>query len=118
VSAAVGELVCLRSIFGESALCVLEPVCSGVAILGSKEHVSLSVESRVSGVIPGIGEALLLGVALVASSGSDVHDLMEHGHSKRQNTGIVLHLKGQGADTDVGGTFLNSVTAPEGTDIS
>jgi len=116
-SGAVAKPVWL-SIFGESGASVLEPVCSGVAILGSKEHVSLSVEYRLRGVVLGIGEALLLGVALVASSGSDVHDLMEHGHSKRQNTLIVFPFKGQGADTDVGGTALNAVTTPEGYDIS
>jgi len=101
---AVGPLV-LLSIFVERRASILEPVCSGVAILGSKVHISCSVESSSFRVILGIGEALLLGVALVASSGSDVHDLMEHGHSKLH--GMVFLPHGQGADTDVGQTALN-----------
>jgi len=111
---AVGPPV-LLSISVVSAASVLEPVGSGVAILGSKIHVRCSVESSYSRVCLGIAEALPLGVALVASSRSDMHDLMEHGHSKRHRMVFLSH--GQGADTDVGQTALYS-TAPVGQDIS
>lgn len=56
-------------------------VCSGHPSFQGVVHVGSGIQTSVNGIIDGVVNALNLGVPLVTSTGSDVHQLMEHGHS-------------------------------------
>jgi len=111
---AVGVSVSLYSGSSVNTASVLFVVRSGVAILGSEVDVGSGIESSFRRIVLGKGEALALGVSLVTSCGSDVHDLMEHGHTELH--GGVASGKGEGANTDVSRTAFDC--APVGADIS
>lgn len=96
---------------GGGASSVLEPVLSCLASLASIVDVSSSVHAGPGGVVDGVVEALDLGVALVSSSGSKMHDLVEHGHSLLVL--LVLGTEGELAESDVSvGVLTSIITSP------